>query len=204
MVHSIDVLNLIKTRRSIRRYRSDPVPEELIEQVLEAARWAPSSTNAQPWEFVVVREPAIRKAVADLCHFFFVPNRHVAEAPVLIALVGWPDRAQFYREDVTLASANILLMAHALGLGCCWIGAVDYEGVSRILKLPQEARLMGVITMGWPDEQPQPRPRRPLAELVHYDVYGNRAPGAVVQPGRLGLSIVIRILRRLRVWFGHD
>jgi nitroreductase len=81
-------LALFKGRRSIRRYRPDPVPDELLAQVLEAGQWAPSASNRQPWDFIVVRDAEMRRAVAEHSAYFFIKWAHVAEAPVIIVLCG--------------------------------------------------------------------------------------------------------------------
>ena len=201
MVKPENLLNLMKARRSIRRYQDRPVPEEMIEQLLEAARWAPSSTNSQPWEFIVVRDEAVRRLVGEHSTYYFVRMQHVAEAPLIIALVGKPKATPFYREDVAIASAQIMLQAQALGLGTCWIGAFEREAVARILKLPQDAELVGLLTVGFPAQVPPPPPRKPLASLVHYDVYGNRKKGETVRPGFVTSGWLSIILSRLRLPF---
>jgi len=198
------LLALIKTRRSIRRYKPDPVPEEMVEQLLEAARWAPSASNRQPWEFIVVRDEAIRKQVAQHAAFYFIKWAHVGEAPLLLVLCG-DARNRFYRrflhEDIGLAGAQIMLQAKALGLGTCWIGALDRKAVADILKIPDHLEIVGLLTVGFPAEDPPPPPRKSLSEIVHYDVYGNRARGGDVTSGRISAGPLGILLRRLRLPF---
>ena len=133
------LLALLKARRSIRRYRPDPVPDDMIEQLLEAGRWAPSASNRQPWDLIVVRDEAIRQQVAQHAAFYFVRWAHVGEAPLLILLCG-NRRNRFYRqflhEDIGLAGSQIMLQAKAMGLGTCWIGALDQKAIAGILKIP--------------------------------------------------------------------
>jgi len=199
------LLELIRTRRSIRRYQDRPVPDEMIEQLLEAARWAPSSTNSQPWEFIVVRDPELRRLIGEHSVYFFVRQQHVGQAPVVIVLCSRLVRTPFYREDVALASANIMLQAHALGLGTCWIGAIDKKAIARLVNLPAGHQVLGLLTVGFPAEDPPPPRRKPLDSLVHYDVYGNRKPGAPVKPGPFSSGILSIVLRKLRLpllpWF---
>jgi nitroreductase len=193
-------LNLLKSRRSIRRYRPDPVPEEMVEQLLEAGRWAPSASNRQPWAFVVVRDEAIRQQVARHSAYYFVRWAHVGEAPLLIVLCGDarnPVYRQFLHEDVGLAGSQIMLQAHALGLGTCWIGGLDRKAIAGILKVPDHVEIVGLLTVGFPAEAPEPSSRKPLDEIVHYDVYGNRGAGAT--PGELPGGWLGRLLRRLRL-----
>jgi nitroreductase len=198
------LLNLLKTRRSIRRYRPDLVPDEMVEQLLEAGRWAPSASNRQPWEFIVVRDEAIRQQVAEHAAFYFIRWAQVGEAPLLIVLCG-NARNRFYRqflhEDVGLAGSQIMLQAKALGLGTCWIGAMDRKAIASILKLPDHLEIVGLLTVGFPAEDPPPTSRKPLSEIAHYDVYGNRADDGDATPGRIPAGPLGILLRRLRLPF---
>jgi len=198
------LLALLKARRSIRRYRPDPVPDEMIEQLLEAGRWAPSASNRQPWDFIVVRDETIRQQVAQHAAFYFIKWAHVGEAPLLIVLCG-DRRGRFHRrflhEDIGLAGSQIMLQAKALGLGTCWIGALDRKAMAGILKLPDHLEIVGLLTVGFPAEDPPPTSRKPLSEIVHYDVYGNRANDGEVTPGRIPAGPLGILLRRLRLPF---
>jgi len=195
------VLALLKGRRSIRRYRPDPVPDEMVEQLLEAGRWAPSASNRQPWAFIVVRDETIRRAVAKHAAYYFIRWAHVEEAPLLIVLCGDarnPIYRQFLHEDVGLAGSHIMLQAKALGLGTCWIGGLDRKAIAGILRVPAYVDIVGLLTVGFPAEEPEPRERKPLAEVAHYDVYGNREQGGLATPGSLPGGWLGRLLRRLR------
>jgi nitroreductase len=196
------LLALLKSRRSIRRYRPDPVPDEMVEQLLEAGRWAPSASNRQPWDFIVVRDEAIRQQVAEHAAFYFIKWAQVGEAPLLIVLCG--DRQnrfyrQFLHEDVGLAGGQIMLQAKALGLGTCWIGDLDRKAVAGLLKIPDHLEIVGLLTVGFPAEDPPPPPRKPLSEIAHYDVYGNRADDGDATPGRIPAGPLGILLRRLRL-----
>jgi len=195
-------LALLKGRRSIRRYRPDPVPDEMVEQLLEAGRWAPSASNRQPWAFIVVRDEAIRREVAQHAAYYFIRWAHVAEAPLLIVLCGDarnPVYRQFLHEDVGLAGSQIMLQAKTLGLGTCWIGGLDRKAIASILKVPDHVEIVGLLTVGFPAEEPDPPARKPLAEIVHYDVYGNRGDGGGATPGRVPGGLLGILLRRLRL-----
>ena len=198
------LLALLKSRRSIRRYRSDPVPDEMVEQLLEAGRWAPSASNRQPWDFIVVRDEAIRQQVAQHAAFYFIKWAQVEEAPLLIVLCG-NVRNRFYRqflhEDVGLAGSQIMLQAKALGLGTCWIGALDRKAVAGILKIPEHLEIVGLLTVGFPAEDPPPTSRKPLSEIAHYDVYGNRVDDGDATPGRIPAGPLGILLRRFRLPF---
>jgi nitroreductase len=198
------LLTLLKGRRSIRRYRPEPVPDEMIEQLLEAGRWAPSASNRQPWAFIVIRDEAIRRQVAQHAAYYFIRWAHVSEAPLLIVLCG-DSRNRVYRrflhEDVGLAGGQMMLQAKALGLGSCWIGALDRKAIAAVLKLPDHLEIVGLLTVGFPAEDPPPPPRKPLAEIVHYDVYGNQADDKDATPGRVLTGPLGILLRRLRLPF---
>ncbi len=183
----------IRLRRSVRRYRPDPVPRELIERVLDAARWAPSAVNMQPWQFVVVTGVERRRALAKSTGVVgVVLQSHVAEAPVLIALCGDERRSSWYVHDCCLAGQNLMLAATALGLGTCWIGMFDEAKVWQALGLPEGMRVICLITLGYPlHEYHAPTPRLPLDSIVHWESFctaqtGRRAR-ALRQRGMLSL-----------------
>jgi len=196
------LLNLLKSRRSIRRYRPDPVPDEMVEQLLQAGRWAPSASNRQPWDFIVVRDEAIRQQVAEHAAFYFIRWAHVAEAPLLIILCGDTGKRiyrQFLHEDIGLAGSQIMLQAKALGLGTCWLGGIDRKAIAATFKLPEHLEVVGLLTVGFPAEDPPPTSRKPLSEIVHYDVYGNQADDGGATPGRIPAGPLGILLRRLRL-----
>jgi len=192
---------LLKGRRSIRRYRPDPVPDEMVEQLLEAGRWAPSASNRQPWHFIVVRDQAILREVAQHAAYYFIRWAHVEEAPLLIVLCGEARNRiyrQFLHEDVGLAGSHIMLQAHALGLGTCWIGGLDRKAIADILKVPDHVEIIGLLTVGFPAEDPEPPERKPLAEVVHYDIFGNREADGDTTPGLLRSGPLSVLLRKFR------
>ncbi|HUW13946.1 MAG TPA: nitroreductase family protein, partial [Anaerolineae bacterium] len=129
------LLALLKARRSIRRYHPDPVPDEMVEQLLEAGRWAPSASNRQPWHIIVIRDEVIRQQVAENAAAFVIRWAQAGEAPLLLLLcgdAGNPVYRRFLHEDLGLAGAQIMLQAHALGLGTCWIGGLDRAALTDI------------------------------------------------------------------------
>jgi nitroreductase len=196
------VLALLKGRRSIRLYKPDPVPDEMVEQLLEAGRWAPSASNRQPWAFIVVRDEAIRREVAQHAAYYFIRWAHVADAPLLIVLCGTARNRiyrQFLHEDIGLAGSQIMLQAKALGLGTCWLGGLDRKAIAELLKVPDHFEVVGLLTVGFPAEAPDPRERKSLAEIVHYEVYGNQAGGERATPGQVSGGLVGGLLRRLRL-----
>ena len=168
----MDILEIIKTRRSIRRYESTPVSEEEIDKILEAGRWAPSADNSQPWRFIALRSQEVRKKLADMLTW----GRFLSQAPLGIVVTVNPRASSHPVEDGAAAIQNILLETHSLGLGACWIGTYDSgyeESAKKLLNVPDYERLIAVIAIGHPAESPQGT-RRKLDEVVFTDRYGNR------------------------------
>jgi nitroreductase len=197
------LLSLMKSRRSIRQYQDREVPDNVIEQILEAGRWAPSASNRQPWHFIVIRQPEIQQAVSEHAAYFFIRWAHVEDAPVIIALcgnAGTPIYRQFLHEDIGIAGTQMMLQAAALGLGTCWIGGLDREAIGDVLKLPDGVELVGLLTLGYPDESPDPPARKPLAKITHYEVFGNRKAGEA-EAGRVVTGPLGILLRKLRIKF---
>jgi nitroreductase len=196
---------LLQARRSIRRYRPDAVPDDLLQQVLEAGRWAPSASNRQPWAFIVVRDEEVRREVAAHASFYFVRWVAVDEAPAMIVLCGYRGSRvyrQFLHEDIGLAGGQMMLQARALGLGTCWIGGLDRAAIGAVLRLPDDWEVVGILTLGFPDEDPSPTPRKPLADVVHYDLFGVHAPEASPQAGRSPGGVLQTVLRHISVRIG--
>ena len=169
------LLSLFKERRSIRHYRPDSVPAEMVTKILEAGRWAPSANNLQPWAFIVVRDDLVRDQVAQYARFFSPTPPPLVEAPLLIVLCGIV-RDRIYHEylngDVGMAALQMMLQAKAMGLGTCWIGSLDREAIAGLLRIPDYYEIVSVLTVGYPAEDREPPPRKPLSEIVHYDLYG--------------------------------
>ncbi len=173
------ITSLIKNRRSVRKYLKKDVDMELILKVLEAAQYAPSSGNYQPWEFVVVRNSEIKEHLVDACY----NQKWMLEAPVLIVacinsrLAGatYGDRGlKLYGiQGVAAAIQNILLTAESLGLATCWVGAFSETMVSRALECPDYVRPCAVITLGYSDEKPVAPARQSMEEFVHIGKFGN-------------------------------
>ena len=187
----MDVLEAIKTRRSIRKYKTTPVDAKTIELVLDAARRAPSWANTQCWRFIVVRDSDIKDKLADtLVGPSDRPNpaaEAIRKAPVLIAACaelgrsgyfgrepGKPvtDKGDWYMFDVALAMQNLVLTAHSLGLGTVHTGAFDAKRAAGILEVPGGFCVVEMTPLGYPDQEPDLRPRLELSEIVFYDKYG--------------------------------
>ena len=173
METTVDFLELVGTRHSVRSYDPRPVEPEKLERVLEAVRLAPSGSNRQPWKFVVVRNGEIRARLSVAC----ANQQHVAQAPVVVAGVGlMPDRVmrcgvQGDAVDLAIAMEHLALAAAAEGLGTCWIGAFDQDPVREVLGIPESAKVIELMTLGYPaaDASPRPKSRKPLGEIVCYE-----------------------------------
>jgi nitroreductase len=173
------LLSLFRERRSIRRYRPDLVPEEMVQELLEAGRWAPSASNFQPWTFIVIRDRLMREQVAEYADYVGRHRTHVAEAPLLIVLCGRVEE-RIYREflngDVGMAGLQMMLQAKVMGLGTCWVGALERKAIAGLLRIPDYLEIVSLLTVGFPAEEPEPTPRKSLDEIVCYEVY-SRSPG---------------------------
>ncbi len=169
----MDVFEAIRTRRSVRSYEAKQVEPEKLEQVLDAGRLAPSARNLQQWRFVVVREEGLRIKLSEAAH----GQRFVAEAPVVIVACAvstehiMPCGIPSHLIDVAIAVDHMTLAARGLGLGTCWIGAFDPEGVKQVLGIPTEAAVVGLLPLGYPLGWPQASARKPLSEIVCYDAW---------------------------------
>lgn len=182
----MEVISAIQARRSIRRYKADPVKEEDLRVVLEAARWAPSWRNSQCWRFIVVRDPLVKAELADTLSPGNAATAAIREAPVVIAACAelgksgykrgevCTDKGDWFMFDVALAMQNLVLAACSLGLGTVHVGWVDAKKAAEILRLPQGIVFVEMTPLGYPDEEPEARPRKELSEIVFYDRYGQR------------------------------
>ena len=168
----MDVFNAIKTRKSIRGYKQDEVPEDKLNKVLEAARLAPSAHNAQDWKFVVVKDSAKREALAKAASQPFI-----SQAPVVIAAVAlspkrfMPCGVPAYAVDLAIAVDHITLAAVEEGLGTCWIGAFSQEKVKEILNIPEDCQVVALLPLGFPADSGRPKSRKELKEIVSYDSF---------------------------------
>jgi len=165
----LDILEILRSRRSIRKFQDRPVEEEIVEKILEAGRWAPSGMNNQPWRFAVVTDTKTKEEIAKLTIY----SRIVSSARLLIPV--FLDKEESYHEikDAQAVGAclqNMLLEAHSLGLGAVWLGEIikSDEGMRKILGLGRELELMAVLAAGYPAEKPVDGKRKELNDLIVY------------------------------------
>jgi len=189
----MEVLEAIKTRRSIRKYKPTPVDDKTVELVLEAARWAPSWANTQCWRFIVVRDSDGKNRLADaVIAVSDRPNRAadaIRNVPVVIVACaelgrsGYyarepreaaTDKGDWYMFDVALAMQNLVLAAHSLGLGTVYVGAFDAKRAASILQVPQGFCVVAMTPLGYPEAEPEVklRARKELSEIGFYDKFG--------------------------------
>ena len=168
----MNVFEAVKTRRSIRKYKEATVEKEKLSKVLEAARFAPSAANLQPWSFIVVSDKTIRQSL-----FSAYSQQWFVNAPIIIVACGVPDKGwrrkdgeKYYPIDVAIAMQNMILAAHEMGLGTCWIAAFDEKKVRKALDIPKNVRVIAMTPLGYPDEVKGPiTERKALEEIIHYD-----------------------------------
>ena len=190
----MDVMEAIKGRRSIRKYRAEPVSEEALQTVLEAARLAPSWANTQCSRLVVVRDTETKSKLADTLKGMRAGRSNpateaVRNAPVVIAACAERGLSGYYKDesgqsvvstdkgeswfmfDVALAMQNVTLAAQALGLGTVHTGLLDAAQAARILGVPENVVVVELVPLGWPDEEPAARPRKEINEFVFFEKY---------------------------------
>jgi len=158
-------LEALTGRRSVRKYKPDPVPRELLEKMVDAGRLAPTARNVQPWEFIVVTEPQRRRRLAEICEY----GKFIADAPACIVVLS--KRTKYYLEDGSAATTNILNAAAALGLGSCWVAGDKKPYTAQIVsagEAPADMMVVSLIAVGYAAEVPSP-PKRPLNEVLHWE-----------------------------------
>lgn len=165
----MDVDAAIRARRSIRKYKAKPIPEEILEELLDAARLSPSSMNGQRWNIIVVTDEETREKLVPVSgNQKFVGNCSAY-------LVGVTEPGAYYSTvDMTIALDHLSLRAVELGLGTCWIGDFEPDKVKDILGIPKERDVPICMTLGYPAVVPEARKRKALPELFHHNRWGNR------------------------------
>ena len=168
----MDVYEAIASRKSIRAFQEKDVPEEMISRLLEAARLAPSASNRQEWRFIVVRDPATRKKLSVAAR----GQKFVGEAPLILVCCAETDGHVMacgqtcYPIDVAIAIDHITLCATADGLGTCWIGAFDESKAKKVLEIPEQIRVVGLLPVGYPEDPSRlEKSRLPFKDIVRYE-----------------------------------
>ena len=171
----MDIMEIIKRRCSVRSYQEKPVEEEKLKGILEAARLAPSANNRQEWRFIVVQDKKKRESLMKAAK----NQVFVGEAPVIIACCAETDNHLMtcgqlcYPIDVAIAIEHMVLKATEEGLGTCWIGAFYEEQVKDILDIPEDIRVVELLTLGYPAKPcPEHKNRLPIEKIVMYEKWG--------------------------------
>jgi len=171
----MDLTEAIKGRRSIRKFKKQDITDEIVMQLIEAASFAPSAGNIQPWQFVIVRSPVVKEKLVEASF----DQVQVEQASVVIVVCAVNEQAAtryglrgktlYCLQDTAAATQNILLTAHSMGLGTCWIGAFSESKAKKAINAPESIRPVALIPVGYPDVIPRQRNRKPLNEIIHYD-----------------------------------
>ncbi len=214
-----DMLDVITSRKSIRRYKPDPIPDEILDKVLEAARWAPTGENYQPWRLIVIKDPETKNKIGNLAKLGsgsrmtawyclgemqrrfeeiqdpvkrakvlrFMYSGEVSEfakqAPVIIAVIGTlMEGSVDVPYDLSACIENMLLEAHSLGLGACWVhGPSVYPSLVKRMKellgVPTgmgQYKLIATVSLGWPAESPKAREKKNFEDIVFWEKFGNK------------------------------
>ncbi|HOK56061.1 MAG TPA: nitroreductase family protein [bacterium] len=172
----MEFYEVIKTRRSVRNYKKDSIPDDVLKRVLNAARIAPSGNNRQPWKFIIIKDRKIKEKMIALCD----GQEFVAESPVLIVACGKNihyNRGRWMGDysvivDVAIAVDHLTLAARAEGLGTCWIGSFDNEGIKKFLGIPEDVNVVALTPLGYPENPnvfKETKNRKSLEEIICYD-----------------------------------
>ncbi len=177
----MDVLKAIKERRSVRSFESKQIPEETIKDLLESIRWSPSWANSQCWEVIIVKDHETKKKLQETLPKGNPARDSVIEAPVLFAICGQLKKAGYYKGsyptkfgdwfmfDLGIATQNLCLCAHSLGLGTVIIGLFDHEKAKEILNVPEGYELVVLVPVGYPKKIPSAPKRKEIKDFVHYE-----------------------------------
>lgn len=176
------LLELARERTSCRSYLDKPIPEELINQCIEAARVAPSACNKQPWRFIIVSSPELRSHITNKCLLPGVPMPWIAKAPVIVVLCAQkttithtiaPMLSGVHYEliDAGIAGEHFVLSATALGLGSCWIGWFKERAIKKLLKIPRGIKVLSLISLGYPNKVTANSSRLSKEEITFYNTW---------------------------------
>ncbi len=176
----MDILDIVRRRRHIHFFESEPISDEVIRTLLEAVRWAPSAGNLQPWELIVINSKEDRDRLVSVLR----NKEYMRTAPVILIFCADMNRSSerygergtslYVIQDTTAAIQNVLLTATALGLGSGWVGDFDEEAIAGLFKLPPNVRPVALIMIGKSNENPTPPGRREIEDFTHMGMFGNK------------------------------
>ncbi|MCZ7383052.1 MAG: nitroreductase family protein [Candidatus Methanoperedens sp.] len=172
----MECIETIKGRRSVRRFKAQPVGKEIIEELLDAARMAPSAGNLQARDFIVISNKITKQKLKEAA----LGQSFIEQAPIVIVAVAnierssrvYKTRGELYAiQDATASVENILLSACSLGLAACWVGAFDENAVIELLGIPNKTKPIAIIPVGYADEEPVAPPRMGMDKIVHWETW---------------------------------
>jgi len=179
----VELMEAIKGRRSIRKYKPDPVPDDTLRGVFEGVRWAPSWANTQCWEVIVVKDPKVKSEILRTVPETNRAHSAMVEAPVILVLCGKKAISGYYGGkpatvkgdwlmfDTGLAMQNLCLAAHDLGLGTVIVGLFDHKKAEEILGVPESVEVVAMTPLGYPAAEGSVRKRKEFSEFVFYEKY---------------------------------
>lgn len=182
----MDFYEAVKNRHSVRKYKTDAIPEDALNRVLEAFRAAPSWANTQAWELVLVTDPGIKKQLQQTVSKQNPSHNAIVDAPVTVCAIGIKEKSGYYKGQVTtdygdwfmfdlgIATEHLALAAAAEGLGTVHVGLFDHTKAGEILETPEGHVVVELIPLGYPAVTPRDVPRKPLEEFVFKNKYGQR------------------------------
>jgi nitroreductase len=171
----MEFYEVIKKRKSVRKYDTKKIPDDVLNRVLEAGRIAPSAKNIQPWKFIVVRDQALKKQVAEASRGqMFMADADVIICGCALEKIAWGRMGGYmssFAVDLAIAMDHIILAAANEGLGTCWIGAFEEKAVKLLLGVPDDVKIVALTPLGYPAEEPKDRGRKSINEIITYEKY---------------------------------
>jgi len=164
----MSLVDVVLSRRSVRRYEQKEIPKDVLDRILEAGRQAPSAMNRQPWHFIVLTDYEIKK---ELSKGFF--NRHIKDSAVTVvgvAYTGFIDR-RWSTISTSIALQNMVIAAWAMGVGSCWIGDFKEDNVKKLLKIPNKWKIVALVSFGYPAEKPRLKRKKLLDKIVSFNKF---------------------------------
>jgi nitroreductase len=180
---TLSVLEVIRERRSIRRFAETPIPNDILGDIIEAVRWAPSWANTQCWELIVVKERSIRERLQDMMGTNNPATAAIVDAPMVLALCAKQKLAGYYKDkattkfgdwfmfDLGIATQNICLVAHSHGLGTVIGGLFEHDKAKEVVKVPEGYELVVLIPLGYPAVEPSAPKRKEKGDFLHYETF---------------------------------
>jgi nitroreductase len=178
-----DFMTILKERRSVRKYEDKEIPQEILNQILEAVRWSPSWANTQCWEVVVIKDSAVKTKLQETLAPKNPATKAIVNAPVLLALCGKRNSSGYYGGQVTtkfgdwfmfdlgIATQSLCLAAHHFGLGTVVVGLIDHDRAKTVLNVPAEYELVALIPLGYPAKISSAPGRRKIQEFTHLNAF---------------------------------